>query len=145
MPPSATHWPRSVRTPGDRESGRRGFGEEAAIAGPLGVAGEDRDLPVEPEDAAIDDWLVRQYGRVVDEVPGREVVRPVNNNVVWLKDLKGILGRESGLMENNFCVGIDLAQGLLSRLQLRGTYITGAMKDLALQIGDVDNIKVDQP
>ena len=79
------------------QSRRRRLGVEAAVAGPfLGV--EHRRLALEPEDAAVDVRLAQQHAGVVHQVAGREVVGPVDDDVVVPDDLERVLGREPGLV-----------------------------------------------
>ena len=55
--------------------------EEAAVAGAPGRR-EDRGLPLEPEDAAVDVGPAAEHAGVVHQVPGREVVGAVDHEVV---------------------------------------------------------------
>src|SRR4029077_20938118 len=63
------------------ELGVRRSRVEAAIAGAL-EGHEGRDLPVEGQDRGRDDRLAEADGSVVEQVAGREVVRPIDDHVV---------------------------------------------------------------
>src|SRR6185295_18313492 len=68
-----------------RHVGRRRLRVEAAIAGTF-ERQERRHRPLEPVDAAVDQRLAQLQRRVVDQVARREVVRPVDDDVVVLDD-----------------------------------------------------------
>ena len=60
---------------------RRRSGEEAAVAA-LSRHVHGR-LPIEQQDTAVHEWLIAEVGGVVDEVAGGEVVRAVDDDVVF--------------------------------------------------------------
>ncbi len=79
---AARHQPRRRRLP-----------EQAAVARPARRV-EHRDLALEPEDRAVHVRLAQQHARVVHQVAGREVVRPVHHHVVRAQDLERVLARQ---------------------------------------------------
>src|SRR6266487_4189763 len=79
----------AFRTRGHEARGRR-FRVEAAVARAL-LRVEDARLAFEPEDRAVDVRLLQEDGRVVHEVPRREVVSPVDDHVVVLQDVHRVV------------------------------------------------------
>ena len=69
---------------------RRRLGDEAAVARTV-VGVEDRGLPLEAEDGAVDHGDPLQQRGVIHEVAGREVVGPVDDGVVPLPMMSRML------------------------------------------------------
>ena len=125
-------------------AGRRGLGVEAAVAGrPPCVGPEDRRLAVEAVDRAPHVGLAEEDGGVVDQVAGREVVRAVDDEVVRLEDLEDVGRVEPLLVQDDLDERVDLLDRLLGRLGLRLPDVGLAVDDLALQVGLVDDVEVD--
>src|SRR5256885_5942025 len=72
------------------EPGRRRLRIQAAVARTL-LRREHRRLPFEAEDAAIRIRLSEQHARVVHQIPRREIVRAVDDDVVGREELHRIL------------------------------------------------------
>src|SRR5207249_12145463 len=63
------------------EPGRGRLSVETAVARPLpGI--EHAGLSFEAEDRAVDVWLLEQHRGIVHEVPRREIVGPVDDDIV---------------------------------------------------------------
>ena len=89
-----------------RQLGRRRLGDHAAVAGPL-VGIEDGGLALEPEDRAVHHRDPLQQRGVVDQVPGREVVRAVDDHVVAVDDVEDVVGAQPHVVGHHVDVGID--------------------------------------
>ena len=88
-----------------RPGGRR-LGVEAAIAGTL-AGPEDRGLPLESEDTAVDVRFSQQDASVVDQVARGKIVGAVDHHIVRGEDLQRVLGRESHGMGFDLDVRVD--------------------------------------
>src|SRR5215204_2845053 len=129
---------------GRDEAGRGWLGVEAAVARTfLGV--EHARLTLEPEDRTVDVGLVQKDAGVVHQVPGREVVRAVDDHIIFLEDLQRVLAGERLLVDPDLDVGVYVLDLLVGTLDLGTTHVRGAMNDLALQIGLVDHVEVNDP
>src|SRR5579862_274733 len=117
---------------------------EAPVAGAL-VGPEDARLALEPEDGAVDVGLLQEVAGVVREVPGLEVVRSVDDHVVFLEDREGVSRVEGDL------VGLDVHEGVQGRKVAPGALDLGlpdpggVVEDLALQVALVDDVEVEEP
>src|SRR6266704_1606362 len=122
---------------------RRGrLGVQAAVAGTV-LGPEDAGLPVEAVDRAPHVRLALEHAAVVDQIAGGEVVGAVHDQVVVADDPAGVLGGETGLVEGDLDVGVDLADLVAGALQLGAADVRGAVDDLPLQVGGVNVVEVD--
>ena len=116
--------------------------EEAAVAGAL-VGREDRKLALEAQDGRADHRDLQAHGGVVEQVAGGEVVDAVDDDVVALDDLHDVGGVEAdGVLVDPY-VGVELVDRLLGGVDLRHADAGGGVDDLALQVGQVDHVVVD--
>jgi len=81
---------------------------------------------------------------VVDEIPGGVTVRPVDHDVVPTEQLEGVGGGEANRMGADLDLGVEVAQGASGRFHLGLAHPVGVVEDLALQVGDLDPVAVDQ-
>ncbi len=123
------------------EPRRRRLGVEAAVAWAfLGV--EDARLTLEAEDRTVHVRLAREHARVVDEVARGEVVRAVDDDVEVLEDVERVLTAERLLETFDVDVRVYVLYAVTGALHLRTPHVGGAVDDLALQVGLVDDIEV---
>ena len=121
---------------------RRRFGIEAAVARPPGIA-EDGGLAFKPEDRAVDIGLAQQHAGVVDQIARREIVGAVDDDVVIAEQVEGVLAGQARL------VGVDAnrrdsaGQTFFGGLNLGPAHVGGGKRNLALQIGEVDDVEID--
>ena len=124
------------------QPGRRWLGIEAAIArSTLGC--EDRRLPLEAEDAAVSVGLSEDHARIVDEIPRREVVGAVEDDVIVAEDLERVLRGQRGLVAVDLERRIERREAVLRRGELRAADVTRAVQDLTLQVAGVDVVEID--
>src|SRR5262249_17316897 len=106
---------------------------------------------VQAEDAAVDVRLAQQHAGVVDQVAGREVVGAVDDDVVGPEDVQGVGAGEARLVEIDLDLGVDGAAVVAGRVQVWTAVVGGAgevggaVEHLALQVGEVHHVKIDQP
>src|SRR2546422_1366632 len=126
------------------EPGRRWFRIEAAVARPLRRE-EDARLTFKPENRPVDVRFVQEDGRIIHEVPCREVVRPIDDHVVVAQDVQRVVGRQSGLVGLHVDVRIDLRDPFFRDLDLLAPDVLRPIEHLALEIRLVDHVEVDDP
>src|SRR5881409_441254 len=126
------------------EAGRGRFRIQTAIARALGRV-EDARLAFETEDRSVDVRLVQEDCRVVHEVPGREVVRPIDDDVVVFQDLKRIVRGQVRLVSLHVDVRVDLGDPFFRNLDLLAADVLRPVQHLALQVRLVDDVEVDDP
>src|SRR5438309_2253236 len=83
------------------------------------------------------------HRRVVEEVARGEVICAVDHDVVAVDDPIDIRGRQALLVADDLYVGIERFESALRGRDLRLADAVGGMKDLPLQIGEVDDVGVD--
>ena len=125
--------------------GRRRLGIQAAIAGTVKARRKDGALALEPEDRAIDVRLVQEDADVVREIPRRKIVRAIDDDVVLLDDLSGILAAEHGVVQDDMHVRIDVLDPVARAVELLAADILRAMEHLALEIRVIDDIEINEP
>ena len=126
-----------------RQICRRRRGVQASVARPLVVARIDRDLALESENAAIHDGLFQEHARVVDQISRWEIVASIDDNVVFRKNVHDVVGREVVRVRHHLATGVDLFEGLVRRDGFETAQVGRAVQDLALQVGDVDHVGID--
>ena len=84
-----------------------------------------------------------KYGRVVDQIAGGEVIGAVDDEVVGGEQFDGVIDAQAELVQFHRDERVGLTQGITGALRLGPADIGGAVDDLALQIGLVDHIEVD--
>ena len=120
-----------------------GLGIEAAVAG-AGFGGEDRCLPLKPEDGAVGVGLAGEDAGVVDEVAGLEVVGAVGDDVVVGEDFEGVGGGEHGVVLDHVHVLVEAFEHDLGGVDFELADGGLGVDDLALEVGLVDDVEVDQ-
>src|SRR5207237_6522099 len=123
------------------EAGRRRCRKEAPVATLAGF--EDGGLTVEEENTAVHEDLICEVAGVIHEIPGREVVRAVNDEIVLRDDLHRVVGGERRVMDNDVYVRIVREKRLLRRFGLLPADVIVLGEYLSLQVREVDNIESD--
>ena len=128
--------------------GRR-FGIETAVAWPARdavfrrIGQVDGRLALKHEDAAVNERLAQHVARIVDQVARREVVRPVEHDVVLADNLQRVVARQRCVVRHHLHVRVDVVQPIPGGLDLGPAHVLVAVQKLALQVGDVDHVEVD--
>ncbi|SLF00733.1 Uncharacterised protein [Mycobacteroides abscessus subsp. massiliense] len=86
---------------------------------------------------------MRKHRGIVDQVTRREVVGTVKDQVVLLKELDRIFRIQTQLMQPHLDQRVDLQHRIARALRLGPADIGLAVDDLALQVGLVDHIELD--
>ena len=128
---------------GHQAGGRRGR-VQAAIAGAAGVGLEDGELAVEAQHAAETRVAPGQGAGVGDQEAGVEIVAAVADQVVAGNEVEGIGGGEAGLVGFDRDGRVDGLGGGGGRADLGGADAVGGVGNLALEIGQVDMVVIDQ-
>ena len=103
---------------------------------------EDPDLAGGAEDAPMDQRTAAKDAGVGGEEAGREIIRPVDDEIVARDEVGGVLDREPFGVQGHLETRVDLPEGLGRRDRLGQTQGVEAMDDLAVQIGDLDLVRV---
>ena len=127
-----------------REPGRGWFWKKTAVAGAAQVRGQDAGLALEAEDGAVDVGFLEEHAGIVDQVAGREIVAAIGHEVVGSNEFEGIPAGQAGGVQEDFDVRIEAGEGVAGRFGLGAAEVRGAMKDLALKIGEVHLVEIHQ-
>src|SRR6266478_2836680 len=125
-------------------SGRRRLGKHTPIAGTTEVWGKNGALTIKPENRSVNVWLLRQNTNVVGKVPGREIISPIDNEVIILDQLHRIVATEYAVVQVDLHIRVHHLDSVLSRIELLSANVARAVKDLALQIREIDNVRIYQ-
>ena len=88
--------------------------------------------------------MLEQHAGVVDQVARGEVVGAVDHDVVVLEDVEGVLAGERDFVLDDLHVRIDVQHVLAGGVELLAADVLGAVNDLALQVGEIDDVEIDQ-
>ena len=93
----------------------------------------------------MDQGLGQEVRGVVGQVPRREVVGAVDDDVEGREDSESRLRVEVLVDRHDLDVGVEAAEGRGRRLHLRPPDVVMAVEELALEVGRVDHVEVDDP
>ena len=96
-------------------------------------------------DGAVHVGLAEHHAGIVDEIARREIVGPVQNDVVVGKDRECVLARQLRAVGNDLDVRIDFGEAIFGRVQLRPPDVRLSVEDLAMEVRHVDVVEVDEP
>src|SRR5690348_4728912 len=133
----------SALSAGRHQAGRRRLGIEAAVARTVRHA-EDRDLPLEPKNGAVHIGLAKKDASVVDKIAGRKIVRAIHDNVVVLEEFERIHAGQLRFDGFNLNVRVEIRKPRASGLALRLAHVAGAKSDLALKIGEIHDVEINE-
>ena len=103
---------------------------------------ENAGLPFKAEDGAVNIRLFEQHAGIVGQVTRREIVGAVHDDVVGLDDLDRVFARQARIMNDDFDARVDAVDGFLGRLRFGPADVGVGVKNLALQIGEIDVVEV---
>ena len=106
---------------------------------------EHARLSVESVDGTPHVWLAKEHARVVHHVSGGEVVRPGRDQVVAGEDLHHVVGVEGLVVHDYVDQRVDLVDAVASRLSLGPANVGLSVDYLALEVGLVHRVVVDDP
>ena len=120
---------------------RRGFLEHAAVARSL-ARNVCHELALKADDARMGEGLLRHHARIVDEELRREIVCPVNHEIVILDEVKDVPARDERVVRNHLHVGIHRFHRLFCGLHLQLAHVLGGVDNLALQIREIHDVGI---
>ena len=80
---------------------------------------------------------------VVEQVPTGEVVGAVDHDVVLAQQFDHVAGVEAHVVGHHVHVGVQQREGLFGRIDLAVADALDVVQDLALQVGGVHGVHVD--
>ena len=101
------------------------------------------DLAVIPQDRAPHERLALEQRGVVGEVAGREVVAAVDDDVVVREDFADVRRAQPLGVTHDPALGVDRGDGVGERVDLEPAHVGEAVADLAMQVGQLDEVVVD--
>ena len=102
-------------------------------------------LPFEPENRAVNIGLFEEHAGIVGKVTSWKVIRAVHHDIKGTDNFESIAAGETGFVGDNFYLGIEPVDRVGGRLSFRATHVGRAMKDLALKIRYLHDIKIHDP
>ena len=126
---------------GWHQTRRRRLGEHAAVAGAV-LGPPDAGLTVEAIDRPPDVGLAEQHARVVEQISGREVVGPVQDEVVVGNDRKGVGRVDPDVMPDDSHQWVDRCQRLRCGLGLGPPDVLDPVDHLPLQVRHLHDVGV---
>src|SRR2546430_17412750 len=74
---------------------------------------ENSSLAFETKDGPVNILFAKQDTRVVDEIPGRKIIRAVDDEVVVFEKLKRVTALQLGLVSSNLDIRIQAGESIL--------------------------------
>ena len=94
------------------------------------------------EDRSVDVWFAGQHACVIDEIACREVIGAVGDDVEVLEQFQGIVTGEPRIKGADIQERVHCLELLSGRLQLRAANVSSGVDDLALQVGVVHDVEI---
>ena len=123
------------------ESRGRGLGVETPVAGASSGV-EDAYLSLEPENASVNVGNPEKDAGVVREIPGGEVVRSVDDDIVVPHDVHRVRGAQPLVVGDDVHVGIELQKTVPRGFHLRLPDGLFAVQHLPLQVAEVHHVEI---
>ena len=82
-------------------------------------------------------------GGIVDEISGGKVVRPVDDDVVSRHDAQHVLAGEPFGVRLDLHIRVERRDRIARRVDLELPHPVGIVKNLALQVRDLNHVEVD--
>src|ERR1700721_806452 len=105
---------------------------------------EHGHLALKSKNRALHVRLAKQAPRVVYQIAGGEIVSAIDDNVEILEELKRVLTGQFRFERLDLNVGIEIREARLRGGCFRFTNIIGTKSYLALKIGEIHYIEIDQ-
>ena len=121
---------------------RRRLGKQAAVAGRLAALDGHRQAR-HAQHGAVDQRLAAQHAGVVEQVARREVVHGGHDDVVAVDHGERGGGAQARGVRLERHLGVERRQPLRRHLGLAPADVGGREQDLALQVGELDDVVVD--
>src|SRR5919108_3575942 len=102
-------------------------------------------LTLEAKHRAIDVWLPCKHADIVRKITGGKIIGAVHDNVVVSHDFLRVVAGEAAFMQFEFYRRIDIPQPVARRSQFAAADVLCSVKNLPLQIGEIDTVEIDEP
>jgi len=102
-------------------------------------------LTFKPEYRAVDIWLTCKHTDIIGQIARSEIVRAVDDHVVISHNSLCVLTGQPALEQLDFNVWIDIAETVARLFEFAAADVFCSVKDLPLQIGEIDAIEIDEP
>lgn len=93
----------------------------------------------------MDQRFPREETGVIDQKLRREIIDSIDDDIIVAEDFECVSGCEPFFVHRHGDVGVQRLDLFFAREDLGATHIRSMVKDLALEIGQVHYIAVDQP
>src|SRR5580704_13454237 len=104
---------------------------------------ENGGLPLKTKDRAIDIRLIQKNASIVDQITRGEIIGTVDDDVVFAEQIESIVAGQARLVSIDANLRIHAGQAFLGSLNLGPADVAGRKRNLALEIGEVDHVKID--
>src|SRR6266571_2431008 len=128
---------------GRHQPWRRRFGIEAAVTRAIGHT-KNGNLALKTKDGAVDVGLAEKDASIIDEIPRGEIIRAIHDDVEVLEQVERVGAGQLCLDRFDLDVGIEIREARAGSLALGLANITGAKRDLTLEIREIHNIEINQ-
>src|SRR5262249_37568553 len=102
-------------------------------------------LTLKAKHRSIDVWLPCKHADIVRQITGGEIVGAVHDDVVISHDLLRVAAGEAAFVQFEFDLRIDIPQPVARRCKLAAAHVLCSVKNLPLQIGEIDAVEIDDP
>ena len=98
------------------------------------MGGKNGALPVESENGAVNVRLLQENTDVIGKITGWKIIRSIDDDIIRGDKFLGIFGGEEAVVKIHLHIGVDLLDGVTGTIDFFTTNISGAMKNLTLEI-----------
>ena len=120
---------------------RRGFLEDAAVAGAL-ARNVRHELTLEADNARVRERLFGHDACIVDEELSREIIGSIDDEIVILDEVHDVFAGDEGVVRNHLHIRVHGFHRFLGGLHFGLAHILCGVDNLALQIGEVNDIGI---
>ncbi len=92
----------------------------------------------------MDQRFICEEAGIVDQKLGGEIIHTVDNDIVVVENLERVASGESLFVHRDGHIGVQRLDFFFAREHLGASHIGSMMQHLALQVGQIHHIAVDQ-
>ncbi len=119
------------------------LGIKAAVARAI-FRGEDAGLALEPENGSVDVRFAREHAGIIHQVARGKIVGAVGDDVEIAEEFERVFAAQAHVVLLQIQEWIDRRQLVGRGIQFLPPHVGGGVNDLALQVGVIDHIEIDQ-
>jgi hypothetical protein len=99
------------------------------------------------DDPCVNPWASERHANIVDQIPGFEIIRPIENDIDSLQQLDRVAMGQIADFRLNMYLGVDSRDMIRSRNRFRQVIfgVVLRIECLPWQVVEFDPIPVDQP